>query len=54
MILQNEIFCKFYNSVNSDSDNHLYINKFHMNYKNISNTMFSSQKHDIISLTKKQ
>jgi len=46
------LFYKSFNSVpaisGTDSDNHLYINKINMNDKMFSNTMFSSQKHDII------
>jgi len=38
------IFCKSFNSVNSDSDNHLYINKITMNNKNIPNSLFGFRK----------
>jgi len=48
------IFCKFFNSVNSDSEIGLYIILIYMSSKNLSNTMFSSRKYDIILFFKKQ
>jgi len=52
MTIPTTIFCKPSNSVNSDSDDHLYITTNHMNNKNLPNSLFAFRKVRIFSAKK--